>query len=60
MSVYHEALKSGRLRIADVVNAGGSHRRALRIIKRHEADERNASTPYERTKRARREAATHG
>ncbi len=58
MSVYYEALKSGRLHHADMVRLGG--KRALREVKRREAEERNARTPNERTKRYRREVASHG
>lgn len=44
MSVYYEARRSGRLTQRAIVAAGGSARRALRAVKRREADERNART----------------
>lgn len=55
MSVYHEALKSGRITRRPF--GGLDLRRQLKEIKRYEAEERNARTPYERTKRYRREVA---
>jgi hypothetical protein len=58
MSVYHEALRSGRITRHSF--GGLALRRQLKDAKRLEAEERNARTPYERTKRARREAANHG
>lgn len=54
MSVYHEALLAGRIHAADFAVKGGA-RRALKAIERAEAEQRNAETPYERTKRYWRE-----
>lgn len=56
MSVYHEALKAGRIRRHAF--GGQSLSRQLREIKRLEAEERNRHTPYERTAACRRELAT--
>ena len=53
MSVHYEALKSGRITRDDVARYGGIGR-ALRAIKRIEADERNARTPDGRRRAARR------
>jgi hypothetical protein len=68
MSVYYEAVKSGRLKVVgwSPAAAPGRHgrptglscagiRRALREAKRLEAEERNEATPHERTKKHRRE-----
>lgn len=68
MSVYHEAHHSGRLAAVGWAPESqlGRHgagarlsckgvRRALREAKRMEAEERNADTPHERTKKHRRE-----
>lgn len=52
MSVHYEALKSGRIDRNDIDRHGGVDR-ALREVKRVEAEQRNASTPYERTRAAR-------
>lgn len=53
MSVYHEALKSGRITRRPF--GAVSLPRQLKAAKRVEAEERNARTPYERTARYRRE-----
>jgi hypothetical protein len=55
MSVYFEATENGRLDSSEVSRFGV--RRALKLAKRREAEERNARTPYERTKRSRRDLA---
>jgi hypothetical protein len=57
MSVFHQAVATGRITPVDIANAGGSIRRALRTVKRLEAGERNTRTPYERTAQYRREVA---
>ncbi len=68
MSVYHEAIQSGRLHASDyptIPAANGKPGRKsykgirshLRDVKRGEAEDRNAATPFERTKRFRRELA---
>lgn len=44
MSVHYEALKSGRITRDDIMRSGGIAR-ALRAVKRIEAEERNAATP---------------
>jgi hypothetical protein len=68
MSVYYEAVKSGRLKVVGWSPAAAPGRRgrptglscagirrALREAKRWEAEERNEATPHERTKKHRRE-----
>lgn len=58
MSVYHEDLKSGRIKPWDCNPMPGQNSglaRALREVKRTEAEERNARTPYERTRQYRRD-----
>ena len=55
MSVYHEAVLSGRLDPATVAVRGA--RRALKDVKRAEAEERNARTPLKRTAHWRRDRA---
>jgi len=70
MSVYREAAVSGRLKAIGWTPAGmpGRHgrgnrislkgiRRALREVKRWEAEDRNEHTPHERTRQHRRELA---
>lgn len=57
MSVYYEALRTGRLTRDDIANNGGSFRRALRMVKREEAEERNAQTPLPARKSYRRQLA---
>lgn len=54
MSVYYEAVKSGRITEDDIANAGGSIKRALKVVKRREA-ERRPRPPIERTGWYRRE-----
>jgi hypothetical protein len=54
VSVYHQAIRLGRITAADV-RKHGSISRALKAAKRREAEERNERTPYRRTKRYRRE-----
>lgn len=58
MSVYYEAVQSDRLHVTDIVTFGA--RRALKRVKRAEAEERNARTPRDRTKAHRRELADLG
>jgi hypothetical protein len=58
MSVHHEALKSGRINHEDVRRYGGGINRALRAVKRFEAEERNAQTPAARRRAARRGSVT--
>jgi hypothetical protein len=57
MSVHHEALKSGRINRDDVARYGGVDR-ALRIVKRFEAEDRNAATPHARRRYVRRAAVS--
>ena len=54
MSVYFEALKSGRITRVHIDNHGGSIRRALWSVKRDEAEARNAKTPDHKRRAARR------
>jgi hypothetical protein len=63
MSVFHEAFLSGRLTTSDlhpVAGSDGKQRntgmaRALKAVKRAEAEERNARTPLKRTAHWRRD-----
>lgn len=70
MSVYFEAIQSGRINLADcspTIGRSGTDgkprllnkgiKRQLREVKRAEAEERNAKTPGFRRASARREAA---
>jgi hypothetical protein len=59
VSVYHEALKSGRITEDDIREAGGI-RKALKAVKRREARQRSNNVPYKRTKRYRKEMASRG
>lgn len=56
MSVYYEAVKTGRITADDIAAAGGSIRRALKAVKRREA-ERRPRPPIERTGWYRRQMA---
>ncbi len=57
MSVHYEARRTGRITRDDIMRYGGIDR-ALRAVKRAEAEERNAATPATMRRAARRGSVT--